>query len=115
MTKKYGNEHYWCFIEDNWDKSRPIEIWQSLDQGADEEVMAHATDRYNAQQIVDALITADKVNDDPDNKLSKKELVFLSFVESQCPEPWSTMAANGILWNDKDVYNNLKAKFSEIY
>lgn len=113
MSKKYGNDNYWCFLED-WDSSKPIEIWHDIGS-KQSEVIAHATDRFNARQIVDSLITADNVNDGPEKKLTKKELVFLAFVESQCPEPWSTMASNAILWNEKDTYNNLKNKFNEIY
>lgn len=114
MSKKYGNDNAWFFHEEGYDTSRTIEIWHSLGSG-ESEVMAHASDRYNAEQIVDALIVAENVNDDPENKLSKKEVVFLQFVSANCPEPWTTMADNAIMWNDRDAYNTLKAKFSEIY
>jgi len=113
MSKKHGNDNFWCFLEDGWDTSRPIEIWHNLGNG-ESEVMAHATDKYNAMQIVDALITHDNISDDG-NKLTNKELAFLSFVESQCQDPYSTMAMNAIMWNDRNVYNNLKSKFPEIY
>ena len=114
MSKKHGNENFWCFLEEGWDTSRPIEIWHAHGEGT-EEVMAHAVDRFNAMQIVDALITHDNVNDDGTDKLTNKELAFLSFVESQCQDPYSTMAMNAIMWNDRDLYNNLKSKFPEIY
>ena len=114
MSKKYGNDRAWCFLEDGWDSAHPIEVWHDLGNG-EEEVMAHATDKYNAMQIVDALIIAENTSKDPVNKLLKKEVVFLQFVESNCAEPWSTMASNAIMWNDRDVYNNLKSKFNEIY
>ncbi len=113
MSKKYGNSNTWCFTEDGWEASRPIEIWQSVGEG--EEVIAHATDKYNAQRLVDALILSEKVGSDPKNKLTKREIVFLQFVSSTCPEPWTTMADNAIMWNDREAYNTLKAKFSEIY
>ena len=114
MSKRHGNDLFWCFLEDGWETSRPIEIWHSIGQGA-EEVMAHGTDKYNAMQVVDALITHDNVSDNPENKLTKKELALMSFIESQCPEPYCTMAANAIMWNDKDLYNKLKSQFSVIY
>ena len=113
-TKKHGNDHFWTFFEDGYDPTQTIDIWQSLGAGS-EEVMAHATDKYNAQQIVDALIIADNVDDDVDNKLTKKEVVFLDFVASNCGEPSATMARNAIMWNDRAVYTELKAKFNEIY
>jgi hypothetical protein len=112
--KKHGNDQFWCFLDDGRGTNRTIEIWQSI--GADqEEIMAYGNDRYNAMQIVDALILADKVNDNADNKLNKHEMMFLQFVESNCQEPFSTMAGNAILWSDREVYNNLKSKFKEIY
>lgn len=80
-----------------------------------EEVMAHGTDKYNTMHIVDALILAEKVGDNPENKLTKHEIVFLQFISSNCAEPWTTMADNAIMWNDREAYNTLKAKFSEIY
>lgn len=113
-TRKHGNDVAWCFLEDGWDSTKPIEIWRTLGQGQ-EEVIGYATDKYNAMMLVDALVTAEKVNDDPENKLNKHEVVFLSFVEDNCPEPWSTMAANGILWQDREAYKTLKTKFNEIY
>jgi len=114
MTKRYGNDLVWCFLEDGWETNRPIEVWHSIGKGL-EEVMAHATDKYNAMQIVDALILSNNVNEDPVNKLSKKEIELLSFIESRCQEPYSTMAGNAIMWNDREVYTTLKAKFNEIY
>ena len=114
MSKKHGNDNFYCFLEDGWDTSRPIEIWHNLGNG-ESEVMAHATDKYNAMQIVDALLIADNVDSDPAKKLTKKEMVFLQFVESQCSEPWCTMAYNALAWNDRNEYNNLKSKFPEIY
>jgi hypothetical protein len=114
MSKKYGNDKVWCFLEDGWDTTRPIEVWHTLGKG-EQEVMAHATDKYNAMQVVDAIIVADNVNDDPENKLTKHEIVFLQFVCSNCLEPWTTMADNAIMWNDREAYNTIKAKFPEIY
>jgi len=114
MSKKYGNDAAWCFLEDGWETARPIEVWHSLGTGS-EEVIAHATDRYNAMLIVDALVLKDKFKDDASNKLTKHEVVFLQFVSSNCSEPWSTMADNAIMWNDREAFNTLKAKFNEIY
>lgn len=114
MSKKYGNDHAWCFVEDGWDPNQSIEVWHSIGEGQ-EEVMAHATDRYNATAIVDALIISENVSASPANKLSKKEIVFLQFVASNCLEPWCTMASNSIMWNDRPVYEKLKSKFPEIY
>jgi hypothetical protein len=114
MSTQYGNSRAWCFLEDGWDTTRPIEIWHSL--GPDqEEVMAHATDRYNAMKIVDALIVAENVKGEVKNQLTKHEVVFLDFVSSNCQEPWSTMASNAILFQDRDQYNTVKQKFGEIY
>lgn len=112
--KKYGNDIYWCFLEDGWEASRPIEIWKDIGLGQSE-VIAHASDKYNAMMIIDALLTHDNITDNKGEILSKKETIFLSFVESNCPEPYATMAANAILWNDKEAYKNLKSKFNEIY
>ena len=114
MSKRYGNDLFWCFTEEGWDNNRPIEIWQAIGLGH-EEVMAYATDKYNAMQVVDALIVAENVNEDAGNKLIKKEIELLSFIEARCPEPYSTMATNAIMWNDRGVYKTLKAKFNEIY
>jgi hypothetical protein len=114
MSKKYGNDIAWCFLEDGWETTRLIEIWHPLGKG-EEEVMAYASDKYNAMQIVDAILIADSVKDDPENKLTKRETLFLQFVSSNCPEPWATMADNAIMWNDREVFKNIKAKFNEIY
>lgn len=114
MSQRYGNDRFWCFIEKGWETLRPIEIWQALGKG-EEEVMAQASDKYNAEQIVDALIVADNVNDDSSTVLSKREMIFLQFVSSNCQEPWATMANNAILWKDRKVFESLKAKFNEIY
>ena len=114
MSRKHGNENAWCFLEDGWETSRPIEIWQSIGKGM-EEVVAHATDRYNAMRIVDALNIARNIGDDPANQLSKKETEFLQFVAARCNEPWATMADNALTWNDRETYNNLLSKFPVIY
>lgn len=114
MSKKYGNDKVWCFLEDGWETTRPIEIWHAIGLGH-EEVIAHGTDKYNAMMIVDALILAEKTNNEPDNKLTKRETVLLQFVASECSEPWATMATNAITWNDRDAFERLKAKFNEIY
>ena len=114
MSKRYGNSLVWCFTEEGWDNNRSIEIWHAFGKDR-EEVMAYATDVYSAKQIVDALIVAENVSDDPGNKLIKKEIELLSFIEARCPEPYSTMATNAIMWNDRKGYKTLKAKFNEIY
>jgi len=77
--------------------------------------MAHATDKYNAMRIVDALILENNTRGNSEKRLTKKETIFLEFVSSNCPEPWSTMASNAILWQDKETFNVLKAKFAEFY
>ena len=112
MTK-YGNNLNWCFLEDDWISSQTIEIWGTIGP-QQEEVIAYAVDKYSAKRIVDALITTDNVNA-PSNKLTKKETVLLQFIAANCAEPWTTMANNAIMWNDREAYNKLKAKFGEIY
>lgn len=114
MSKKYGNDNVWCYLEEDWSSSKSVDIWHSIGTGQ-EEVMAHATDRYNAKKIVDAFITSNNVKKNGKQGLDKKEVVFLEFVSSNCAEPWSTMANNALLWQDKEAYNRIKTKFSEIY
>jgi hypothetical protein len=106
--KRYGNSNYWTFIEDGW-SGKEAAIWKGP-EGA-EEIIARAKDKYQAKTIVDALLHHVYT----DKGLSNKELAFLEFVTAQCPEPYSTMASNAILWKDKEAYNNIKQKFSEIY
>ena len=107
---KYGNDNYWCFLDDNI-KSRDIAIWKGPE--GQEIIIATAFDKYEAKTIIDALLQYSKTVDD--KQLSKKEMVFLEFVCANCIEPYATMASNAILWRDKTVYETLKTKFPEIY
>ena len=107
-AKKYGNDNQWCFIEEGW-SGKEVAIWKGPE--GSEEIIARAKDKYEAKTIVDALLH--HVN--TDSALSNKELAFLEFVIAQCPEPYSTMASNAVLWKDKAAYENLKQKFAEIY
>lgn len=109
-TKKYGNNNYWCFIEDEW-TGKEVAIWQGPEDK--EQIIARAPNKYDAKTIVDALLTHNKLVDD--NKFSKKELAFLEFVEANCVEPYATMASNAILWGDWETYNKLKTDFPVIY
>ena len=109
-AKHYGSDDYWCFIEEGWD-GKEIAIWKGPPNN--EEIIARATDKYEAQLIVDALIA--NINETNGGKLGKKELAFLDFVKAYCAEPYATMAANAILWNDRDAYSKLKFDFPMIY
>jgi hypothetical protein len=109
-TKKYGNDRFWCFIEDGWN-GKEVAIWKGPTDT--EEVIARATDKYEAKIIIDALLNHVDIEDK--TKFGKKEMAFLEFVCSNCVEPYSTMASNAILWNDHDVYNKLKTEFPVIY
>jgi hypothetical protein len=107
---KYGNDKFWCFIEDKW-TGKEVAIWKGpKDQ---EEVIAHAVNKYEAKSIVDALLSHNTAEDK--NKFSNKELAFLEFVTAHCIEPYATMASNAVLWNDWEVYNKLKSEFPVIY
>jgi hypothetical protein len=110
MSKRYGNENYWCFLEDAWD-GKNIAIWRRLAE--QEEIIAYAIDKYDARLIVDALLNYTYVEDK--TKFGKKELAFLDFARAHFVEPYATMAANAILWNDRGVYEKLKTDFSTIY
>lgn len=107
--KKYGNDHYWFFLETGY-SHKEVAIWRGPE--GEETIIARATDKYEAQAIVDALLN---VKNSGEKKFGKKELAFLEFVESNCPEPYSTMAGNAIMWNDFDSYNKLKSDFNLIY
>lgn len=109
-TTKYGNDHYWTFIEAGWN-GKEVAIWKGPE--GQEEVIARAKDKYEAKTIVDALLQHTNVEDS--SKLTKKELAFLEFVCSNCVEPYATMASNAILWNDKAAFEELKNKFATIY
>jgi hypothetical protein len=108
--KRHGNNNYWCFLEDGWN-GKEVAIWKGP-EGA-EEIVARASDKYEAKRIVDALLNYAMVEDT--TKFGKKEMVFLEFVCANCVEPYSTMASNAILWNDVDTYNKLKTDFPKIY
>lgn len=109
-AKKYGNDKFWCFIEDGWD-SKEVAIWKGpQDQ---EEVIARALNKYDAKTIVDALLHHTVIEDK--TKFGKKEICFLEFVMANCVEPYATMASNAMLWNDKETYNKLKSDFPVIY
>ena len=110
MDERYGNNNYWCFIEEI-PNEREIAIWKSINNNP--EIIARATDKYEAKIIVDALLNY--VNIEDKVKFGKKELVFLEFASANFPEPYATMASNAILWNDKEIYNKLKSEFSVIY
>ena len=108
---KYGNDNFWCFIEDGV-SVKDIAIWKR--RGIDNEcIIAKAVDKYEARSIVDALLNYVVVS--KDGRFGKKELVFLDFVCANCIEPYSTMAANAIMWNDRVIYEDLKNKFPTIY
>lgn len=107
--KKYGNDHYWAFIEDGYNQ-REIAIWRGPE--GQETIIGRAVDKYEAQTIVDALLS---VKNSTDKQFGKKEKAFLEFVQGNCPEPYSTMASNAMMWNDFDSYNKLKSDFGLIY
>lgn len=110
-TEKYGNDHFWCFIENKWNQ-REVAIWVG-NENVEPRILARANDKYDAKQIVDALLNYVHVEDT--TKLGKKEQAFLEFVQTHCVEPYSTMATNAILWNDRETYNKLKSEFPVIY
>ncbi len=106
---RHGNDVYWTFLE-KLPSGREIGIYQKL--GDSQFLLAKTFDKYSAIAIVNALIS---YKPEHQETLSKKELAFLDFVKAYCPEPYSTMAANAILWNDKEVYNKLRTDFPVIY
>lgn len=108
-SKKYGNDNYWCYLEDGW-TGKEVAIWKGPEDH--EQIVARAKDKYEARNIVDALISFKPVED---VGLSKKELAFLEFVSAHCVEPYATMASNAILWRDHVTYTNLRDKFPQIY
>jgi hypothetical protein len=108
-SKKYGNDNYWCYIEEGW-SGKEVAIWKGPE--GDEQIIARAKDKYEARNIVDALINF-KVTGD--GGLSTKELAFLEFVSAHCVEPYATMASNAILWRDHTAYADLRDKFPQIY
>jgi hypothetical protein len=106
---KHGNDLYWTFLEEI-PSGREIGIYQKL--GDEYFLLAKTFDKYSAMAIVNALIA---YKPDHQNTLSKKELAFLDFVKAYCPEPYSTMAMNAIMWNDKESYKKLRNDFPVIY
>lgn len=109
MSEKYGNNHFWCFIEENWN-GKEVAIWSA--ENHEEFIIARASDNYEAKRLIDALINYTPIKPD---RLNKKQLAFLEFVCYNCQEPYSTMAGNAIMWNDVDAYKNLIEKFYMIY
>jgi hypothetical protein len=109
-SKRYGNDHFWCFLEDGW-TGKEVAIWKGPENS--EEVIARAKDKYEAKTIVDALLNYVHIEDK--SKFGKKELAYLEFVCANCPEPYATMASNAILWNDREIYTKLKNEFPTIY
>jgi hypothetical protein len=109
-STKYGNSHYWCFIEDGWN-GKEVAIWKGPE--GTEEIIARAKDKYEAKVLVDALLNYVHVEDK--TKFGKKESAFLEFVMANCVEPYATMASNALLWNDREAYENLKTDFPTIY
>lgn len=110
MSEKYGNDNYWAFIDEGWN-GKEVAIWKGPSN--QEEIIARATDKYEAKLIVDALLAFE--NEHKREILDKKSLAFLEFVKSNCPEPYATMAANAILWKDKEVYKKLLSDFPVLY
>jgi len=107
---KYGNDNIWCFLEEG--STKEVAIWHKI--GVDNEgIIARAINKYEARTIVDALLNYVVVS--KDGRFGKKELAFLDFVCSNCVEPYSTMAANATMWNDRPLYETLLNKFSTIY
>lgn len=116
QPKRYGNDHYWTYLEDPFNRSEYI-IWEKSEVSdelgrSSPTKLAITANKYDAKRIVDALLVY-KNNDV--SVLGKKELIFLDFVKANCPEPYSTIAANAILWNDKQAYNKLRNEFPVIY
>jgi hypothetical protein len=110
MSEKYGNDDCWVFLEPETNPGE-IAVWRSIDGSP--YIVCRAVDKWDAKYIVDAIIAFS--NNTVKGILVKKELVFLEFVKSKCPEPYATMAANALLWNDKDTYKKLLCDFPVIY
>jgi hypothetical protein len=115
QTRRYGNDYYWTYIDDV-SELKEYTIWErglcvDKEMGSPTR-MAVANSKYDAKRIVDALLAYKNTTV---GLLGKREFVFLDFVKANCPEPYSTMAANAILWNDKDAYNKLRMDFPVIY
>ena len=108
--KKYGNKNFWCFVPEKWNE-KEVAIWKGPE--GFEEIIARALNKYEAKMIVDALLNYVYIEDK--TKFGKRELAFLEFVKANCAEPYVTMAANAILWNDRPTYENLKNDFPTIY
>jgi hypothetical protein len=110
MNKKHGNDHYWCYPDDNHPNVE-VAIWQG--PLGNESVIGRANNKYDATLIVNALIAfQEKVSN---SNLTKKETVFLEFIKSNGREPYATMAGNALIWNDKSVYTKLMSEFQKIY
>lgn len=109
MTK-YGNDKYWCFLDDNVTE-KEIAIW--CGERGDPYILARAIDKYEAKLLVDALLALS--NTTVGEGLPKKALIFLDFIKSNCPEPYATMANNAIMWRDNDAYKKLLSEFPVIY
>ena len=107
---KYGNNDFWCILN-NTINNDPVVIWKQTD--SDEISIATAIDNFEAKYIVDALVNYIPPKDK--NTFTKKETVFLEFGVAHFTEPYKTMASNAIIWNDREVYNRLIAKFSKFY
>jgi len=110
MSEKYGNDNYWTFIDEGWN-GKEVAIWKGPPN--QEEIICRASDKYEAKRIVDALLA--QQNNTQGTVLDVKALAFLEFVQARCPEPYATMAANAILWNDQEVYKKLLSDFPVIY
>jgi len=119
MSKRHGNDRFWCFLED--DIGKETAVWRKLDASRDmgpedNDVVCRCPNRYYAMEIVDAMIL--KENTDKDRGIATfgpRELAFLEFVQNSGPEPQSTMARLAIIWNDWERYNELKEAFPSYY
>jgi len=111
MTKKYGNDKVWVYFSDEESPNEYI-IWNNV--GETPMKLAVCYSKYDAKLIVNGII--DYLNNNKSqSQFSKQQTVFCEFISSNCKEPWATMARNAVLWNDVEIYNNLKNRFSEIY
>lgn len=108
VIRKHGNENYWCELEDGW--FGKVDIWKGPEDH--KQIIARAKDKYEARNIIDALINHKKTEE---AGLSTKELAFLEFVAAHCVEPYATMASNAILWRDHAAFQDLKNRFAQIY
>lgn len=110
-TKRYGNDSYWCFLEDGW-CDREVAIWQGPE--GSEKIIGRASDKYTAKVIINALLYYVDIEKKQD-AFNDKEMKFLEFAAANFIEPYATMASNSILWNDKQTYNKLVNDFGKIY